>query len=160
MCELEDAIYQTDLNGAYILPAGRDVLNSMQLLASSRYGEMMRMLKESFDIILVDSPPAGVIVDAVEIARHCDGAVLVVGYNKGRGQDIGDVAANIAKTGCQVLGAVMNGVDLKSFRNRKYYYRSDRYSAYYRHYGEAGRQPDKSTRAEKSARAGKSAKRK
>ena len=78
MCELEDVIYQTDLNGAYILPAGRDVLNSMQLLASSRYGEMMRMLKESFDIILVDSPPAGVIVDAVEIARHCDGAVLVV----------------------------------------------------------------------------------
>ena len=88
MCELEDAIYQTDLNGAYILPAGRDVLNSMQLLASSRYGEMMRMLKESFDIILVDSPPAGVIVDAMEIARHCDGAVLVVGYNKGRSQDI------------------------------------------------------------------------
>ena len=121
---------------------------------------MMRMLKENFDIILVDSPPAGVIVDAVEIARHCDGAVLVVGYNKGRGQDIGDVAANIAKTGCQVLGAVMNGVDLKSFRNRKYYYRSDRYSAYYRRYGEAGRQPDKSMRAEKSARAGKSAKRK
>lgn len=160
MCELEDAIYQTDLNGAYILPAGRDVLNSMQLLASSRYGEMMRMLKESFDIILVDSPPAGVIVDAVEVARHCDGAVLVVGYNKGRGQDIGEVAANIAKTGCQVLGAVMNGVDLKSFRNRRYYYRSDRYSAYYRRYGEAGRQPDKSMRAEKSARAGKSAKRK
>lgn len=97
---------------------------------------MMRMLKESFDIILVDSPPAGVIVDAMEIARHCDGAVLVVGYNKGRSQDISEVATNIAKTGCQVLGAVMNGVNLKSFRNRKYYYRSERYSAYYHRYGD------------------------
>ena len=121
---------------------------------------MMRTLKKRFDIILVDSPPAGVIVDAVEIARHCDGAVLVVGYNKGRGQDIGEVAANIAKTGCQVLGAVMNGVNLKSFRNRKYYYRSDRYSAYYRRYGETDKQPDKSTKGETSAKAGKSAKRK
>ena len=85
-------------------------------------------------MILVDTPPAGLIVDAVEIAKYCDGAVIVVGYNKGRGQDLSDVVANISKTGCKVLGAVMNGVNLKSFRNRRYYYRSERYSAYYSHY--------------------------
>ena len=135
MCELEDAVYQTNLPGAYILPAGREVLNSMQLLSSPRYGEMMQALRKNFDVVLVDSPPAGVIVDAVEIAKYCDGAIIVVAYNKGRRQDIGEVAASIAKTGCKVLGAVMNGVNLKSFRNRKYYYRSERYSAYYHHYG-------------------------
>ena len=96
----------------------------------------MKALKNSFDYILVDTPPAGVIVDAVEIAKHCDGAVIVVGYNRGRSQEVGEVAANIAKTGCKVLGAVMNGVDMKSFRNRKYYYRSGRYSTYYHHYGD------------------------
>lgn len=135
MCALEDAVYQTNLPGAYILPAGREVLNSMQLLSSPRYGEMMQALRKNFDVVLVDSPPAGVIVDAVEIAKYCDGAIIVVAYNKGRRQDIGEVAASIAKTGCKVLGAVMNGVNLKSFRNRKYYYRSERYSAYYHHYG-------------------------
>ena len=132
MCELEDAIYQTDLNGAYILPAGRDVLNSMQLLASPRYGEMMAALRQSFDVILVDSPPAGLIVDAIEVAKYCDGAIIVVACNVGRRQDIAEVKENIAKTGCRVLGAVMNGVNLKSFRNRKYYYRSERYSSYYK----------------------------
>ena len=133
MCSLDEALYQTNLPGAFILPAGRDVLNSMQLLATGRFGEMIAALRQSFDMIIVDTPPAGVIVDAVEIAKHCDGAVLVVGYNKGRRQDIGDVAANIAKTGCPVLGAVMNGVNLKSFRNKRYYYRSEQYSAYYHH---------------------------
>ena len=132
MCPLEDVVYQTNLPNAYILPAGREVLSSLQLLASPRYGEMMRVLQEEFDVVLVDSPPAGVIVDAVEIAKYCDGAIIVVGYNKGRKKDIGDVASNIAKTGCKVLGAVMNGVDFDSFRNRRYYYRSERYSAYYR----------------------------
>ena len=131
MCALEDAVYQTNLPGAYILPAGREVLNSMQLLTSPRYGEMMEALRKNFDVVLVDSPPAGVIVDAVEIAKYCDGAIIVVAYNKGRRQDIGEVAASIAKTGCKVLGAVMNGVNFKSFRNRRYYYRSGRYSAYY-----------------------------
>lgn len=135
MCELQDVVYRTNLPGAFILPAGHEVLNSMQLLASYRYGEMMDALRDEFDIVLVDSPPAGLIVDAIEIARYCDGVVIVVEYNRGRVQDVADVAANLAKTGCKVLGAVMNGVNLKSFRNRKYYYRSERYSAYYHHYG-------------------------
>ena len=56
----------------------------------------------------------------------------MVACNVGRRQDIAEVKENIAKTGCRVLGAVMNGVNLKSFRNRKYYYRSERYSSYYR----------------------------
>lgn len=152
MCSLDDAVYQTNMPGVFIMPAGRDVLNSMQLLVSGRFGEMMRMLRDNFDVILVDTPPAGVIVDAVEVAKHCDGAVLVVGYNKGRCQDIGDVAASIAKTGCPVLGAVMNGVDLKSFRNRRYYYRAEKYSAYYRRYGgteELPAQPVKPGKAKK-----------
>ena len=135
MCELQDVVYRTNLPGAFILPAGHEVLNSMQLLASYRYGEMMDALRDEFDIVLVDSPPVGLIVDAIEIARYCDGVVIVVEYNRGRVQDVADVAANLAKTGCKVLGAVMNGVNLKSFRNRKYYYRSERYSAYYHHYG-------------------------
>ena len=146
MCALEDAVYSTDLPNAFLLPAGREVLNSMQLLASPRYGEMMEALRKNFDVVLVDSPPAGVIVDAVEIAKYCDGAIIVVAYNKGRRQDIGEVAASIAKTGCKVLGAVMNGVNLKSFRNRKYYYRSERYSSYYNHYDRTEKRPDKSAK--------------
>lgn len=135
MCTLDEALYRTNLSGAYILPAGREVLNSVQLLASARYAEMMTYLRAHFDVVLVDTPPAGMIVDALEIAKYCDGAIIVVGYNKGRGQDIGEVAANVAKTGCKVLGTVMNGVNLKSFRNKRYYYRGKRYSTYYRRYG-------------------------
>ena len=61
-------------------------------------------------------------------------------------EDIGEVAASIAKTGCKVLGAVMNGVNLKSFRNRRYYYRSERYSSYYNHYDRMEKRPDKSAK--------------
>lgn len=88
MCALEDAVYSTDLPNAFLLPAGREVLSSMQLLASPRYGEMMAALRQSFDVILVDSPPAGLIVDAIEVAKYCDGAIIVVACNVGRRQDI------------------------------------------------------------------------
>lgn len=131
MCPLESAIYETNLPNAYLLPAGREVFSSLQLLASPRYGRMMEQLRRQFDVVLVDTPPAGVIVDAIEVAKYCDGAIIVVSYNTGRKQEVGEVADNLRKTGCRVLGAVMNGVDLGSFRNRKYYYRSGRYASYY-----------------------------
>ena len=113
MCALEDAVYSTDLPNAFLLPAGREVLSSMQLLASPRYGEMMAALRQSFDVILVDSPPAGLIVDAIEVAKYCDGAIIVVACNVGRRQDIAEVKDNIDKTGCRVLCAVKNGVNMK-----------------------------------------------
>lgn len=141
MCPIENVIYKTNLPNACIIPAGREVLSSLQLLASPRYGQMMDFLAQNFDVVLVDTPPAGMIVDAVEIAKYCDGALIVVSHNTGRKQEIGEVKDSITKTGCKVLGAVMNNVDLGSFRNRKYYYRSERYSSYYRY--EKGNQPAK-----------------
>lgn len=142
MCPLEEVIYQTDIENACIIPAGRDVISSMQLLTSPRYEKMMMCLRENFDVVLVDTPPAGLIVDAVEIAKYSDGAIIVVGYNTGRKQEIGEIVANITRTGCKVLGAVMNGVDMGSFRNRRYYYRSGRYSSLYSYYRKA-RKPNK-----------------
>jgi Mrp family chromosome partitioning ATPase len=73
-------------------------------------------------------------VDAIEIAKYCDGALLVIACNTGRRQEIDEVAQNIRKTGCKVLGAVLNNVNFNSFQNRRYYYRSGKYSSYY-HYG-------------------------
>ncbi len=133
MCALDEALYETNLPNAYIIPAGREVLNSLQLLTSPRYGMMIETLRQTADVILIDTPPVGVIVDALELAKYSDGVVIVVEYNKGRKQEIGEIVSSLTKAGSKVLGAVMNGVDLDSFRNRTYYYRSERYSSYYRY---------------------------
>ena len=95
----------------------------------------METLRERFDYVLVDTPPVGVIVDALQIAKYCDGALLVIAYKRGRRQDVKEVVESINNTGCTVLGSVLNNVDLGSFTSRKYHYKSERYSTYYRgHY--------------------------
>ncbi|MBQ8617807.1 MAG: CpsD/CapB family tyrosine-protein kinase [Clostridia bacterium] len=130
-CDLEDIIYQTNIADAYLIPIGREVESSLQLLSSSRMPALMEKLENEFDIILVDTPPAGVIVDALEIAKYCSGALIVVSCNRGRKQDIADVTNAIKNTGCPVLGAVLNNVEFGSYTNRKYYYKSERYASYY-----------------------------
>ena len=135
ICELDDIIYETNVENACIVPIGREISNSLQLLSSTRTQVLMDTLRERFDYVLVDTPPVGVIVDALQIAKYCDGVLLVIAYKRGRRQDVKEVVESINNTGCPVLGSVLNNVDLGSFTNRKYYYKSERYSSYYRgHY--------------------------
>lgn len=131
LCGISDIVYETNIENAYYVPVGRLVSNSLQLLKNNRLGLLIDQLCDSADIVLIDTPPAGLIVDAVEIAKHCDGALLVVDYGEGHKREVGDIADAINRTGCQVLGAVMNAVDMSAYTNRKYYYSGKYYRRYY-----------------------------
>ena len=131
LCEMDQIVYKTDIPNAYMVPIGREVESSLQLLSSNRMRPLMEQLAEAFDIVLVDTPPVGVIVDGLEMAKYCTGALVVVSANRGRKRDIAEVVRQIRQTGCPVMGAVLNNVEFDSFTNRSYYYRSERYSSYY-----------------------------
>lgn len=131
ICSLNEAIYQTNLPNTYMIPAGHEAPNPLQLLDTQAMSDLIDQLAEQFDVVLVDTPPVGVLADAVALAKFCDGALLVVGYCKGKQQEIGDAVDNIKQTGCKVLGAVLNGVKFNSMSNRHYYYSSERYASHY-----------------------------
>jgi capsular exopolysaccharide synthesis family protein len=130
-CTLDEVLYQTDIPGAAMIPAGHEAPNPLQLLDTKMMSDLIDMLSKQYDVVLVDTPPVGVLIDAVALAKFCDGTLLVVGYQKGRRQEIGDAVANIKQTGCKMLGAVLNGVKFNSMSNKHYYYSSERYSAHY-----------------------------
>ena len=130
MAEEGDAIYETDIPGAYMVPVGRKVSNSLPLLNSQRFQRLLDDLAEQFDYVIIDAPPIGMVIDAAQIAKFCDGTVLVVGYNTVRRQELIDARDQIAQTGCPILGAVMNMTEYDHFLSKKYSYKS-----YYSHYG-------------------------
>ena len=131
-CALEDAFYETNIPGAYIIPAGHEAPNPLQLLDTERMKQLMDKMSASFDLVLVDTAPVGVLVDGIAIAKFCDGALLVVSYGQGKQKEIGDAVDHIKQTGCKMLGAVLNEVRFKKLSNKHYYYSSRRYSGYYR----------------------------
>ena len=131
MASAAEVVYQTNIPGAYLVPIGRDVSNSLSLLSTPRLPALLDYLANAFDIVLVDSPPIGVIIDAAEIAKSCDGTVLVVNYNSVRRRELGEARRQIERAGCPVLGAVLNEVPMDSYSNRRYYYNQGYYSQYY-----------------------------
>lgn len=128
----EDVLYRTNIDGAYIVPVGREVTNSLQLLNTARFERLLDDLAAQVDYVLVDAPPVGLIIDAAQIAKYCDGTLVVVSYNSVRRQELIDTRNQLQQTGCPILGVVLNMVEYDNYLSKKYYYKSY-YSTYDRY---------------------------
>ena len=135
--EIEDIVYSiADIQGAYMVPVGREVSNSLSLLSTPRLPKLLEWLAQSADIVLVDAPPIGVIIDGAEIAKSCDGTLLVVSYKDVSRRELNECKKQIERAGCPVLGAVLNNVTFDTISSKKYYYRT-----YYSQYVSSGNRP-------------------
>lgn len=128
-CSLDDCIYETDQYGMCLMPAGRDVTNPVSLMDTPYFGEMLEELSRYFDVVLLDAPPVGIVIDAAEIARCCDGTVLVVEYRKTRLREIAQCKRQMEQSGTPVLGCIINKVSFNGISEKRYYNRN-----YFRQY--------------------------
>ena len=74
--------------------------------------------------MIVDAPPLGAVIDAAEVAKSCDGALIVVNYDSVRRQELVNVKEQLEQTGCPILGTVLNMVKFDNYLSKKYYYKS------------------------------------
>lgn len=119
-----EIIYATNIPGAYMIPVGREVSNSLPLLVSPHFDELLSSLAKKVDYVIVDAPPLGAIIDAAEIAKSCDGSLIVVNYDSVRRQELINVKEQLEQTECPILGTVLNMVKFDNYLSKKYYYKS------------------------------------
>lgn len=129
-CTLEDVLGPTSIPNAWMILAGRTVTNSLPLFSTPRLKSLLNALSEKFDVVLVDAPPVGTIIDAAKIATVCDGTLFIVESGTVSRSQFQRALHQIELTGCALLGTVLNQYDDRSYGN-KYYY-SGYYSSRYR----------------------------
>lgn len=145
MVGMDEVIYQTDIPNAIMVPVGRDVPNPLALLTNHHFAELLDMLASMADYVIVDAPPVGVVIDAAEIAKACDGTLIAVNYNDVSRQELLDVKQQIEQTGCPILGTALNQVDYDNYMGRKYYKSYSKYGKYdyYRKYYKRSHEAEK-----------------
>ena len=89
----------------------------------SRIIAQYKALEERYDYILVDTPPVGSLIEGAIIAQYCDGAILVIRSGAVSYKRVQRVKQQVEKSGCRILGAVLNMVNVsKSSYYNSYYY--------------------------------------
>ena len=81
---LEQAIQRTDNEYLDVIPGGIIPPNPSELLMGTRMEQMVQQLKENYDIIIIDSPPFGIVTDSMILHKFADHTIYVVrqGYTK------------------------------------------------------------------------------
>ncbi|MDQ6656358.1 MAG: polysaccharide biosynthesis tyrosine autokinase [Verrucomicrobiota bacterium] len=125
---LEDVILPTSVENLSLLPSGILPSDAVGILNSQRMSDMIAELKTRYDIVFFDSPPMLGVSDASVLASEVDQTIIVVQHRRFPRAMLTRVKQAVLGVGGNVLGVVLNNVDLKHDQN--YYY----YTNYYGYY--------------------------
>jgi len=112
----------------FVLPAGRPEADPMSGLTSDRMRRLITQAAGSFDWVIIDTPPVGLLPDASLLADFVDGVLLVVRAGKAPFSLVKRTVEAI--THDRILGVVMNAVDYAHDRNAGGYYEYYGYGYY------------------------------
>ncbi len=131
--QLDEVLYATDIPKLFLVFAGPSVPNPTEILEKKYFDELLSFGKEHFDYVLLDCAPLGAAIDAAVIAKHCDGAVIVVGQGMASGRMVNNTKKQLEMSGVRILGVVLNKVKMKKKGYGSYYggYYGSYYGSYY-----------------------------
>ncbi len=123
---------------SYVESLGFDLLTidpaaSQKFLRTSEIKDMLNNFKQSYDLILIDTPPCGIISDAVIIAGAADAILYVIREDAVMQNSIRSGINTLLETDTKFLGCILNGAASGIGSYSSYY----NYSGYYKysHYG-------------------------
>lgn len=119
-----ESVRKSSINGLWVLPSGRVPPNPAELIASARFNDFIASLKAHFDWVLIDTPPIMAVTDAALAAHNVTGVLFVVGAGMTSRHAMMRALDQLGNVRANIIGAVLNRVDLQ----RHAYY----YSSYYR----------------------------
>ena len=118
----EDIVYKTNIKNVDVIFAGPYTPNPAELLYEDKLDEFIKKQRLQYDYIIIDAPPLANIVDAAVIGRCVDGAVIVVKSATVSRKMVKRVKDQLEKVNCKIIGAVLNGVEMKKDSYHYKYY--------------------------------------
>lgn len=113
--------------GIHIIPSGVVPPNPLELLSSIRFAEAMQWLGESFDIVIIDSPPLQMVSDPLILSQFAHSVIYVVKADSTPYQVALGGLDRLREANAHILGVVINQIDREKADR---YYGYGKYSAY------------------------------
>jgi len=116
-----------------VLPAGPHTPNPASLLSTSDKEALLQRLSETFDYVVVDSPPVLLVTDATILSSVVDGVIVIVESGATGPASLVRAFRTLDTAGARLLGVAVNKFD---FQTSGYYYSHyNDYGYYYSYHG-------------------------
>lgn len=105
---LDDVMRTTAADRLTLVRAGAASARSSELIDAPRFDEVLRGMRERFDIVIVDAPPALWSTDATLLAAKCDATVVVARGDVTRRREAAAAVDLLRPASARMLGVVLN----------------------------------------------------
>lgn len=105
-CAWEDLIRPYE--GAALLSICGTEDDLPSLLFHRKMTTLMDKLRNAYDVVLIDAPPANLRADALAFFRYCDGMLLVISDGQSRMEDVSQYLEHFSEIHCSMMAAVLN----------------------------------------------------
>ena len=123
MGDFDEAVHRDVLPNLDILPSGTIPPNPSELLCSSRFADLVKRLSEEYDYVIFDTPPIGVVSDALLLKDYVAGFVVVLRERNTTHGDIQNLLESTKLADGKLLGFIKVGCTTgKKHGKRNYYY--------------------------------------
>ncbi|NDR58519.1 polysaccharide biosynthesis tyrosine autokinase [Aliiruegeria sabulilitoris] len=125
--ELKDVILRDERLGIDVMPGENASVSAADLFASAKFGELLKELRNTYDQIIIDTPPVLVVPDARSIALHSDAVIMAVKWDSTPASVVQQGIAAVSSGNTKLTGLILTHVNPKGMR--RYGYGTD-YGAY------------------------------
>ena len=133
--QLAQCVFFDERPGIHILTSGTVPPNPLELLSSKKFAEVMKKLRDAFDVIVIDSAPLQLVSDAQVLSQFASSVIYVIKADSTPYQVAQNGLKKLRRVNAPILGVVLNQLDLE--KAEKYYNEYSGYRSYkgYKKYG-------------------------
>ncbi|MDP4953379.1 MAG: CpsD/CapB family tyrosine-protein kinase, partial [Flavobacteriales bacterium] len=113
---IKEAIRHSDQEGLDFITAGPIPPNPSELIISERMGQIIEELKLEYDMVVIDTPPVGLVTDGVTLIQKADYPLYIFRADYSKKHFVQNVDRLINENGIKSLSVVLNGIDLERSR--------------------------------------------
>lgn len=135
---LHEAVFLDKALGAHVLMGEKSSVNAADLFSSDRFRNFLDGARETYDYIIIDTPPVLVVPDARVIGQYVDAIVFSVGWSSTHRGQVTAALREFASVNLQVDALVLAQIDPKGMRRYGYGGKYGAYASYGKGYYEAG----------------------
>lgn len=116
----------------WLLRSGGHSKSSTEFLEKQAFAQLLEQMKKRFELIVIDSPPIGVVSDGLLLAERADEIIYVCRFNRAARKHIRQFVRTLREGKIDFLGIVLNGL---TPRRIEYYTNYRYYRSYKKYYG-------------------------
>lgn len=108
---LDKIKYSTNVENLHMILSGPVPPNPAELLNNDKFNELITVSRKEYDYVIIDTPPIGQVIDPAIVAQQTDGVIFLVSQANISYKYAQKQIEQLKKSGCRILGAVLNKVD-------------------------------------------------